>query len=281
MKWNPKFPRALVAQEAFVAEDAVIGEDCRIDPYAVIGSGAKLGRGCTVGSGARVVGATLGTGVAVGESAVVLEGVVVDDDVELHPGALLGRIPKGAGATARSIGQVGPTIIGSRSQIGPHAVIYRGVAIGQECLIGDGASIREGCKVGNRVLISRYVTLNYEVTVGDRVKIMDLTHITGKTLIEDDVFISALVVTTNDNRLGREGFQDDRIHGPIIRRGAAIGAGANILPFVEIGIEAIVGAGAVVTRDVPPRAVVKGLPARVTGLVSASPGPVAEGTTGR
>jgi|GEM_PF-273812 acetyltransferase-like isoleucine patch superfamily enzyme len=265
---NPRFPRAYVAREAVIANDVIIGDDSRVEPYAVLGPGARLGRFCTVASGARVLGATLGDKVTVRECAVLNDEVVVFDDAEVHAGAVLGRVPKGAGATARAIGQLGSTRVGAGTQIGPHAVIYRGVTIGEECLIGDGASIREGCIVGNRVLISRYVTLNYDVTVGNSVKIMDMTHITGKTLIEDGVFISALVVTTNDNRLGREGFDETRIRGPIFRRGAAVGAGANILPFVEIGQQAVVGAAALVTRDVPPLAIVKGVPARVTGYIA-------------
>jgi len=90
---------------------------------------------------------------------------------------------------------------------------------------------------------------------------MDNTHITGDMAIEDDVVVSVLVSTTNDNAMGAKGWHD-AIHGPIIRKGASIGVGANLLPSVEVGRSAIVGASSVVTRNVPDYALVMGVPSR-------------------
>ena len=86
---------------------------------------------------------------------------------------------------------------------------------------------------------------------------------TAYSTLEDDVFIAPCVVTTNDNFMGRTERRHELRKGPTIRRGARVGGGAVLLPGVEIGEEAFVGAGAVVTKDVPPRAVVVGNPARV------------------
>jgi len=225
---------------------------------------SEVGRGVVVGDFAVVEeGVVLGDGVVVHPLAVIRTGAVLAAGVEVFPGALIGREPKGAGATARPISFRRHLYIGEHTQIGPHAIIYYDTRIGASTLIGDGASIREGCVVGDRCIIARYVTLNYHVTVGDRTKIMDLSHITGNTKIGEDVFISTLVATTNDNALGAKGYDEEGIKGPTICRGVMVGAGANILPRVVVGEGAIVGAGAVVTGDVPPHKLVTGIPARV------------------
>jgi acetyltransferase-like isoleucine patch superfamily enzyme len=88
-------------------------------------------------------------------------------------------------------------------------------------------------------------------------------YITAYTTVEEHVFVAPCVVTTNDNFMGRTERRLELLRGPTIRRGARVGGGATLCPGVEIGEEAFVGAGAVVTRDVPPRTVVVGSPARV------------------
>jgi acetyltransferase-like isoleucine patch superfamily enzyme len=165
-----------------------------------------------------------------------------------------------------------PTRIGPGTVIGANAVIYAGTTLGADCLVGDTACIREGCTIGDQTLIAMGVTVNYDTVIGSRVKVMDNTHITGNSVIEDDVFISILVSTTNDNAMGRSDApgQTWTSRGPTIRRFATVGQGACLLPGVEIGRDAIVGAGAVVTRDVPPGSVVMGVPARVVRTLAAS-----------
>jgi acetyltransferase-like isoleucine patch superfamily enzyme len=93
-------------------------------------------------------------------------------------------------------------------------------------------------------------------------KIQAEAYITAYSTLEDHVFVAPCVVTTNDNFMGRTERRHGLIEGPTIRRGARIGGGAILCPAVEIGEEAFVGAGAVVTKDVPARAVVVGNPAR-------------------
>lgn len=189
-------------------------------------------------------------------------GVVIGDDVEIFSGVVLGKEPKGAGAVSRIPGCDRQVTIGSGCSIGPNAVIFQDVIIGNDCLIGDGASIREGGRIGNACLISRYVTLNYNVRIGNRTKVMDLTHLTGNMTIGDDVFISIHVSTTNDNNLGRLGYDSASAIRPAIDSRAMIGAGASILPGVSIGCGAIVASGAVVTKDVAGETLVAGVPAR-------------------
>ena len=151
----------------------------------------------------------------------------------------------------------------ARERIKYFSVIYNDVKIGDNTLIGDNASIREQCRIGNNCIIGRNVTLNYNVLVGDSTKILDGSVITGNMKIGDNVFISALVATTNDNNIGKLGYDESFIKGPVIEDNVSIGAGANILPSIKIGENSIVGAGAVVTKDVPPKKLVIGIPAKI------------------
>ncbi len=234
-----------ISKTAVVETDA-IGSGTRIEDFAVVRAGVRLG-----------------DNVVIHPHAVIEPGVVVGDGVEVFPGAYIGKEPKGAGATARAPDFERSVVLGSESSIGPNAVIYYDVRIGNNTLIGDNASIREKVTVGEYCILSRGVTVNYNTKAGDRTKIMDLTHITGNCLIGNDVFISVCVATTNDNAIGRAGYDASKVRGPRINDNAAIGAAANLLPHVEIGEGAVVGASALVTKNVSPRKLVVGVPARV------------------
>ena len=230
----------------------------------------SLGRNVTISEFAVIrPDVRIGNNVFIHPHAVINEHVIIGDGVEIFPGAMIGKEPKGAGATAHQPKFEKSLIIGSNCSIGPHAVIYYDVEIGENTLIGDGASIREQSRIGSRCIISRYVTVNYNTQIGDRTKIMDLTHVTRNSIIGNDVFISTNVGMTNDNLIGAGGYDEERIKGPTIQDGSLIGSGATILPGVIIGRKSVVGAGAVVTRDVPPGSQVMGNPARLIHSVSA------------
>lgn len=231
---------------AIINARAVIGDDVFVGAYAIIGV------------------AHIGKGTMIHPHVIVSDGVVIGPYCELFPGTLIGKEPKGADAISRVVEFSRFVTIGEGCAIGPGAVIYYDVEIGSGTLIGDNASIREGGRIGSRCIVSRSVTLNYDVHLGDRSKVMDGAHLTGGMIIAEDVFISVLVGTANDNAIGRAGY-GTHVVGPRIERGAVIGVGAMLLPGVLVGEEATVAAGAVVTRDVAPRTTVFGTPARTRG----------------
>lgn len=199
--------------------------------------------------------------------AILFPNVTLGRNVVVFPGAVIGRPPMSSGATVRQVdgGELAPVEIGDDCVIGANAVIYMGVRIGRHTMVCDTACIREGCEIGAYSLIAMGVTVNYRTRIGDRVKIMDNAHITGNMLIEDDVFVGMLVTTANDNSMGAQVpvGKDWTRPGPVLRRFARIGQGACLLPGVEIGERAIVGANAVVTTNVQPRTLVMGVPARL------------------
>jgi UDP-2-acetamido-3-amino-2,3-dideoxy-glucuronate N-acetyltransferase len=113
------------------------------------------------------------------------------------------------------------------------------------------------------VVVGRGSLVEDDTAIGARTKIQAHAYVTAYSALEEDVFIAPCVVTTNDNLMGRTERRHDLVKGPTIRRGARVGGGAVLCPGVEVGEEAFVGAGAVVTKDVPPRTIVVGNPARV------------------
>ncbi len=163
--------------------------------------------------------------------------------------------------------------IGDNSKLCTGAVIYDGVRIGNNCLVGDQARIRENCLIGDNSVIGAHVCIENNSLIGNHVLVESQSHITAYMEIEDYVFVSAHVTTTNDSLMAhplefrRELAEKRILYGGVIRRGARIGAGAKILPGITIGEEAVVGAGSVVTRDVPPYTVAYGVPAKPVRIV--------------
>jgi UDP-2-acetamido-3-amino-2,3-dideoxy-glucuronate N-acetyltransferase len=151
--------------------------------------------------------------------------------------------------------------IGEGVLIGGQAVIHAGVRIGAGARIGDHAQLRDEATIGAGTTIGSFSSVDPGVEIGDRVSIQTRCYVTGGTVIEDDVFVGPGVTLTNDNTMDRHP-PETALAGPLLRRACRIGGGAVICPGIEIGEEAFVAAGAVVTADVAPRAVVMGVPAK-------------------
>lgn len=246
-----------------IVETKEIDSNVSIGEFSIVRDLVEIGHNTTIHPhvtiNSRVV---IGNNVVIHPNVVISSDVVIGNDVEIFPGTVIGKIPKGAGATARSIDYISKVLVGDECALGPNAVIFYDVEIGNNTLIGDGASLREQVRVGHHCIISRYVTINYNTSIGNNTRIMDLTHITGNGRIGDNVFISVLVSTTNDNVVTNRVYSEETIKGPIIEHGATVGASASLLPNVIIGENAFVAAGSVVTKNVEPNSMVMGIPAR-------------------
>jgi acetyltransferase-like isoleucine patch superfamily enzyme len=121
--------------------------------------------------------------------------------------------------------------------------------------------VRERTVIGPQTVIGRGSAIDNDVMIGARVKIQTNVYITAFSVIEDDVFVGPGASTTNDDTMSRHA-PDMALRGATLRRACRIGGSAVIVPGVEVGEEAFVAAGAVVTKDVPPRAFMVGVPAR-------------------
>jgi acetyltransferase-like isoleucine patch superfamily enzyme len=152
-------------------------------------------------------------------------------------------------------------VVGDGARVCTGAVVFAGAAIGQDVVIGDQVFVRERVAIGAATTVGRGTSIENDVLLGTRVRIQTDAYITAFSEIEDDVFVAPCVTTTNDVTAGRRP-RGVALRGPRLRRACRIGAGAVLLPGVEVGEEAFVGAGAVVTRDVAPRSLVVGSPAR-------------------
>jgi acetyltransferase-like isoleucine patch superfamily enzyme len=175
---------------------------------------------------------------------------------QIDPLAILGE------ATGRSIDdhvlRIGPGAV-----VRAFSIIYEGSTLGAELETGHHVVIREENRIGDRLRIWNNSVIDYGCILGDGVRIHTNVYVAQHTVLEDDVFLAPGVGIAND----RYPVCTHCLEGPVIRRGARIGVNATLLPGVEIGEQALVGSGAVVTKDVPPWAIVVGNPARVVGSV--------------
>ena len=178
-------------------------------------------------------------------------------------GVVLGKQPSLSPRSTAKREELPPLEIGAGTIVSTGAIVFAGSRLGERVIVGDQACVRERVTVGDDVVIGRGSLVENDTTIGAMTRIQADAYITAYSTLEEDVFIAPCVVTTNDNFMGRTEKRKKLLRGPTIRRGARVGGGAVLCPGVEVGEEAFVGAGAVVVRDVPPRVVVVGNPARV------------------
>jgi UDP-2-acetamido-3-amino-2,3-dideoxy-glucuronate N-acetyltransferase len=151
---------------------------------------------------------------------------------------------------------------------GLFGVVFPDVTVGEGTRLGNFVMIRGNTVIGADCTIGSYVDIEGDVVIGDHVSLQSGCYITRGVVIEDEVFCGPRVITMNDKRIThrRAALTFDRA-APRILRAARVGGGAVLLPGVTIGANALVGAGSVVTKDVPDGAIVAGNPARVVGTV--------------
>ena len=218
----------------------VIAEDARVDPSARLGA-----------------------------HVVVHPGTVIGPGCEIQDHAVLGKPPKLArhSTAARAGTDLEPLVLEEGAVVCCGAVVFAGSVLGAGSIVGDQAYFRERARLGPGSVVGRGSAVDNDVTIGARVRVQTDVYLTANSLVEDDVFVGPGVVTTNDSTMARHDDTYD-VRGPTLRRACRVGGAAVLLPGVEVGEEAFIAAGAVVTRDVPARGIVMGVPARVVREVA-------------
>ena len=187
---------------------------------------------------------------------------MLGDGVKVLEGAVVGKQPTLSPRSTAKREPLPPARLGDGTVVSTGAIVFAGTTIGARVVLGDQSCVRERVEIGDDVVVGRGSLVENDTTIGAMTKIQADAYITAYSTLEEHVFIAPCVVTTNDNWMGRTEKRFGNVKGPTIRRGARVGGGAVICPALEIGEEAFIGAGAVVTKDVPPRALMVGNPAR-------------------
>jgi acetyltransferase-like isoleucine patch superfamily enzyme len=228
-----------------IDETAEIADDVQLGPFAVVGAGVVIGSGTRIGA-----------------HVVIHDGTVLGAGCEVQDGAVLGKSPKLARSSTAPTGDLAPLEVGDGAVVCCQAIVFAGARLGERVIVGDHAFVRERAVVGAASVIGRGSTVDNDVRIGARVKVQTDVYVTAYSVVEDDVFVGPGVCMTNDSTMSRHD-ASYALRGPVLRRACRVSGGVVLCPGVEVGEEAFVAAGAVVTRDVPARAVVMGVPARV------------------
>ena len=197
-------------------------------------------------------------------SFIVYEGVKLGQSIVIEDFCIIGAPPRNY-----ATGEL-ETVIGDGAHVRSHTVIYAGNRIGRNFQTGNKVNIRELNTVGDDVSIGTLSIIEHHVHIGNRVRIHSQAFVPEYSILEDECWLGPNAVLTNAKFPTSPDAKKD-LKGPIIRLRAKIGANATILPGVVIGEDALVGAGSVVSRDVPDGAVVVGNPAQVIKHISALP----------
>jgi len=215
-------------------------------------------------------GLVLGEGVVLPDDVELGAHVVIHAGVELGPGcviedgAVVGKPPKVGAASRSPRDAAGPTRLGPGAVVSAGAVVLAGTALGARTVVAVNAFVREQTVLGEDCLVGTGAVVGRGVRAGDRLRLQTNAILVSGSVVEDDVFIGPGVNSMNDNSAGR---LRPELRGITLRRGCRIGGGVDLLPGVEVGEDALVAAGSVVTKDIPAYAVAMGVPARVAGEV--------------
>jgi len=231
-----------------------------------ISKNARIGKNVSFGGFVVVEdGVTIQNSVIIGHHVIIRSGVIIGEGCVINDGAILGKRPGKASLSAITgeTKDFPPLDLGKAVTVGASCILYVGSKIGDMVFFGDQATVREDVAIGEYSIIGRGSTVENKVTIGRKCKIETEAYITAMSTIGDYCFIAPCVAFTNDNFLGRTEERKKLFGGPTLKRGARVGANATILPNLLIGEDALVAAGSVVTKDVPPGMIVLGSPAKV------------------
>ncbi len=239
------------------------GSGCQISPHAVfvptdmLGTlrPIVLGDRCTISAGAILHGGT-----RLASDCRVEEHVVVGCP---EYGYAMRSIYQGAGE---------PTFVGDEVVLRSGVVVYAGVTVGAETVIGHHTLLRSQVTVGYNSQLGHHLTIERGCRIGDGVRMSPATHLTAATEIATGAFLGAGIRTVNDKHLiWREPDRQAELTPPRFCENCKVGSGSTILAGVTIGAYCLIGAGSVVTCDIPPNATAYGVPARVRSSAGAGP----------
>ncbi len=213
-----------------------IGDGVEIDPTAEIGANVVLHDGTRIGAGC-----------------------VVDD------GAVVGKRPRLSARSRAPRNVQAPTVLEDGAIVCTSAIVYVGATLARNAILGDQTTMRDGAYLGEDSVLGKCCIVNTGARLGARLRAADYCGFATDMIVEDDVFIGPRLSSVNDQSMGDV---DHPLRSPTIRRGARIGGRVLLLPGVEVGAGAVIAAGSLVTRDVPPGMFALGSPARVLRAVS-------------
>jgi acetyltransferase-like isoleucine patch superfamily enzyme len=211
-------------------------------------------------------GVEIGEGVVLGAGVTIHAGTIIGGDCVIEDGVVLGKRPRLSPHSNAPRDELAGLVLGSSVTVCAAAIVFAGASLADGVLLGDQCFVRERATVAAGATIGRGSVVEPDVAVGARARVQTNVYLTSGSLLEDDVFVGPGVVTTNDDTMARHAASYE-LRGATLRRACRVGGGVVLVPGVEVGEEAYVAAGAVVTRDVAARAVVMGVPARVVGSV--------------
>jgi len=234
------------------------GANCYIDKSAKTGNNFSCGMFSVIEKDV-----TIGDDCTIGHNVIIREGTIIGSSVRIDDNTVIGKQPlRSKRSVFKSDKVYNPPVIGDECLIGAQVIIYTGCTIANNVLIADSAAVREDVTIGEYTIIGRSCTVENFTAIGKKCKLETNSYITAYSAIEDFCFIAPGVITTNDNFLGRTEERFKHFKGVTIRKGGRIGGGAIILPGLEIGVDAVVAAGALVTKNVPAGKIYAGSPAK-------------------
>ncbi len=237
--------------ESSIHSDASIGNDVVFGHHVVVEANVVIGDGCRIG-----------------HHSVLRSGTRLGNQVQIGDHSILGQQPMRAANSAVTSDKqhMGPSI-GDRVRIGSSSIIYAGCTIAEDAFVADLATVREDVTVGRKTIVGRGVAIENQCSIGAFCKLETNSYITAYSTLGDRVFVAPGARTSNDNFIGRTQERFDHFRGVIAEDGARLGVGCTILPGKTIGRDAVIAAGAVLTRDAEARTVYVGVPARPIGPV--------------
>lgn len=238
--------------------EVTLGHHCVIESESAIGARTRIGSFSSIGARVRI-----GADCRIGNHVTIHADCRIGDDVRIDDGAVIGKLPMRAANTAvtREL-PAEPSIIGDRCLLGAGVIIYYGCTLGDSVLVADLATVREEVVIGAFTIVGRGVAIENRSTIGRYCKLETNAYIAAYSILEDRVFVAPGVLTSNDNFIGRTEERFKHFKGVTVRRGGRLGVGAVVLPGIDVGADAVVAAGALMTRDADDRLIFAGVPAR-------------------